>query len=157
MDFNSRELQIAVSVLTAGAIAVGAVSLQNHQEREAQLPRRETATEVLRARSLENCPEKDASKAEQNYSSRFAEAMDIAEVSDLETIVEKGTTICLDSRLSQQKGDRNRILGVYYPEQNILSLYDNAHVAQPNLGIGAKTFSRGMIEKFSSNFKDGSL
>jgi hypothetical protein len=147
---------VGTAVLTTATIMMNScIHDQDDYEkgRAAEEPRRELAIHTLRERSRANCPEISVPGAAENYSLRFYRALNRLDAAELETAASKNVIVCLDSRLGNQNRTSHspRIIGVYYPEKNILSIYDNGNVGQPeeDQGIGSSSHSFSLISRFN--------
>lgn len=115
------------SVLLYGGVAavcVGIAIAANYESAADKERKPEVIARILDA-SYDRCSlTNDFNGA--SYAYRFEHTLNNAYTADLEKIEEAGIQICLDERLDDQSVSffDHRVSGIYYPEEQILSIYD---------------------------------
>lgn len=106
------------------AVCVGIAVAANYESSEDRARKPEVIERILEA-SYERCSlTNDFNGA--SYAYRFEQTLNEAYTSDLEKIEDAGIQICLDERLDEQIVGffDHRVSGIYYPDEQILSIYD---------------------------------
>lgn len=118
-----------MGAIAHGAAALGLIfTMAVGGESEADLQRKPELVDLLAARAVATCELQQSEIDQIPYIPRLEEVLSQTESHALDYFRENGIVICLDKRLQDQAGapgGGGRAGAIYYPDQKVISLWDN--------------------------------
>ena len=131
----------------------------NRYESPAMRSEKPAAVAAARNRARRRGPENSEAGATESYDVRYHNAIAYTKTAALKELENHGIAILLDARLSHQHNglfDREAI-GIYYPKDKVICLYDNGRDTKTFIGRDADDHSVEMLEKFAEALRDGKI
>lgn len=142
--------------VAAGAVALVAAFAIANLESSSDVQRKSDLAGTMANQSIAACVMQQSELDQAPYTSRLKDVFMNTRSKTLDYFIANKITVCLDKRLQQQNNGfwNYRAQGIYYPDQKILTLWDNGKNQAHKGFFDSTAVSKGsdFLRSFSQNF-----